>query len=80
MGKVTPLLMFDDKLVKAGATKRQCGWITDQLGLSWQIVPKRLVELIRDRNPAKVKAVMDAMLAMEKLDVAALERAYDSVR
>jgi predicted 3-demethylubiquinone-9 3-methyltransferase (glyoxalase superfamily) len=67
-----------DKLVSAGATKMQCGWITDHFGLSWQIVPKRFIELIRDRNPAKVKAVMDAMLEMEKLDVAALERAYDS--
>jgi predicted 3-demethylubiquinone-9 3-methyltransferase (glyoxalase superfamily) len=68
-----------NKLVKAGATKMQCGWIKDQFGLSWQIVPKRFIELIRDKNPAKVKAVMDAMMKMEKLDVAALERAYDSV-
>ena len=69
-----------NKLVKAGATKTQCGWITDHFGLSWQIVPKRFIELIRDKNPAKVKAVMDAMMKMVKLDVAALERAYDSVR
>ncbi len=69
-----------NKLVKAGATKMQCGWITDQFGLSWQIVPKRFIELIRDKNSAKVKAVMDAMMEMERLDVAALERAYDSVR
>jgi predicted 3-demethylubiquinone-9 3-methyltransferase (glyoxalase superfamily) len=69
-----------NKLVKAGATKTQCGWIKDQFGLSWQIVPKRFIELIRDKNPAKVKAVMDAMMKMVKLDVAALERAYDSVR
>ena len=69
-----------NKLVKAGATKMQCGWIKDQFGLSWQIVPKRFIELIRDKNPAKVKAVMDAMMEMVKLDVAALERAYDSVR
>lgn len=68
-----------DKLVKAGATETQCGWIKDQFGLSWQIVPKRFIELIRDRNPRKVKAVMDAMMTMVKLDVAALERAYDSV-
>jgi predicted 3-demethylubiquinone-9 3-methyltransferase (glyoxalase superfamily) len=69
-----------NKLVKAGATKMQCGWIKDQFGLSWQIVPKRFIELICDKNPAKVKAVMDAMMKMVKLDVAALERAYDSVR
>lgn len=69
-----------NKLVKAGATETACGWIKDQFGLSWQIVPKRFIELIRDKNPAKVKAVMDAMMKMVKLDVAALERAYDSVR
>jgi predicted 3-demethylubiquinone-9 3-methyltransferase (glyoxalase superfamily) len=68
-----------DRLVKAGATETQCGWIKDQFGLSWQIVPKRFIELIRDRNPRKVKAVMDAMMTMVKLDVAALEKAYDSV-
>jgi len=68
-----------NKLVNAGATETACGWIKDQFGLSWQIVPKRFIELIRDKNPAKVKAVMDAMMTMVKLDVAALERAYDSV-
>jgi predicted 3-demethylubiquinone-9 3-methyltransferase (glyoxalase superfamily) len=66
-----------DKLVKAGAKPVQCGWITDPFGLSWQIVPRRFVELIRDRDPKKVKAVMEAMMTMVKLDVAALERAYD---
>jgi predicted 3-demethylubiquinone-9 3-methyltransferase (glyoxalase superfamily) len=65
-----------DKLVKAGAKPTACGWIKDPFGLSWQIVPRRFMELIRDRNPGKVKAVMDAMMTMEKLDVAALERAY----
>jgi predicted 3-demethylubiquinone-9 3-methyltransferase (glyoxalase superfamily) len=69
-----------DKLVKAGASEMQCGWIKDQFGLWWQIVPKRFIELIRDKNPAKVKAVMDAMMKMVKLDVAALESACDSVR
>jgi predicted 3-demethylubiquinone-9 3-methyltransferase (glyoxalase superfamily) len=66
-----------EKLVAAGATPTACGWIKDQFGLSWQIVPQRFMELIRDNNPVKVKAVMDAMLTMVKLDVAALERAYD---
>jgi predicted 3-demethylubiquinone-9 3-methyltransferase (glyoxalase superfamily) len=66
-----------DKLVKAGATPSQCGWIKDTFGLSWQIVPKRFMQLISDSDPGKVKAVMDAMLTMVKLDVAALERAYD---
>lgn len=69
-----------NKLVAAGATPTACGWIKDPFGLTWQIVPKRFIELIRDKNPAKVKAVMDAMMKMVKLDVAALEKAYDSVR
>ncbi|MBL8997637.1 MAG: VOC family protein [Gemmatimonadetes bacterium] len=64
------------KLVAAGATPSQCGWITDPFGLTWQIVPRRFMELINDRDQAKVKAVMDAMLTMVKLDVAALEKAY----
>ena len=65
-----------DKLVAAGATPTQCGWITDPFGLSWQVVPRRFVELMSDSDPKKVKAVVDAMMTMVKLDVAALERAY----
>ena len=66
-----------DKLVKAGATPTACGWIKDPFGLSWQIVPRRFMELVRDKNPKKVKAVMEAMMTMVKLDVAALERASE---
>lgn len=66
-----------DKLVKAGAKPSQCGWITDPFGLSWQIVPRRFMQLIQDKDLRKVKAVMEAMMTMVKLDVAALERAYD---
>ena len=65
-----------DKLVRTGARPAQCGWITDQFGLSWQIVPRRFIELIRDKDPTKVRAVIEAMMKMVKLDVAALERAY----
>ena len=64
------------KFLQAGATPSQCGWIKDPFGLSWQIVPRRFMELIRDRDPRRVKAVMEAMMTMVKLDVAALERAY----
>ncbi len=64
-----------DKLVEAGATPTQCGWIKDPFGLSWQIVPRRFTELIADPDPKKVKAVIDAMMTMVKLDVAELERA-----
>jgi predicted 3-demethylubiquinone-9 3-methyltransferase (glyoxalase superfamily) len=66
-----------DKLVSGGATPLQCGWITDQFGVTWQIVPERFRELITDRNPKKVQAVMEAMMAMVKLDVAALENAFE---
>lgn len=66
-----------DKLLKAGATPTACGWIKDPFGLSWQIVPRRFMELIRDKDAKRVKAVMDAMLTMVKLDVAALEKAYN---
>ena len=66
-----------NKLVNAGAIPLQCGWITDQFGVTWQIVPRRFMELISDQNPKKVQAVMEAMMTMVKLDVAALERAYN---
>ena len=65
-----------DKLVKAGAKPTACGWIKDPFGLSWQIVPRRFTELICARDPRKVKAVMEAMMTMVKLDVAALQKAY----
>ncbi|MBL0210279.1 MAG: VOC family protein [Holophagaceae bacterium] len=66
-----------DKLVSAEATPSQCGWITDPFGVTWQIVPRRFMELIADPNPRKVQGVMAAMMKMVKLDVATLERAYE---
>lgn len=66
-----------NKFLEAGAEPTACGWIKDPFGLSWQIVPRRFVELIQDKNPTKVKAVMDAMMTMVKLDVAEFERAYN---
>jgi predicted 3-demethylubiquinone-9 3-methyltransferase (glyoxalase superfamily) len=66
-----------DTLVAAGGTPVQCGWIKDHFGLSWQIVPRRFMELIADEDPRRVQAVMEAMMKMVKLDVAALERAYE---
>ncbi|MCB1043643.1 MAG: VOC family protein [Acidobacteria bacterium] len=68
-----------DKLIQAGAVPSQCGWITDPFGVTWQIVPRRFMELINDDNSKKVQAVMDAMMTMVKLDVAALEKAYHQV-
>ena len=61
----------------ADGTPVACGWLTDKFGLSWQIVPKRLMELQADPDPARVKRTVDAMMGMIKLDVAALEAAAD---
>ncbi len=56
-----------------------CGWLKDQYGLSWQIVPTALAKLMRDSNSEKSGRVMQAMLQMKKLDIAGLQRAYDGV-
>jgi predicted 3-demethylubiquinone-9 3-methyltransferase (glyoxalase superfamily) len=53
----------------------QCGWLKDKFGLSWQVVPSRLLELMHDPDRAKAQRVMDAMMQMKKIDVAELERA-----
>jgi predicted 3-demethylubiquinone-9 3-methyltransferase (glyoxalase superfamily) len=58
-----------------GGTESQCGWLQDQFGLSWQIVPSRLGELLQDPDPARAGRAMQAMLKMKKLDIAALELA-----
>ena len=67
---------FWEKLSEGGS-KGQCGWLKDKFGLSWQIVPTILGELMSDPDPEKSKRVMTAMLQMKKLDVNALKRAYD---
>jgi predicted 3-demethylubiquinone-9 3-methyltransferase (glyoxalase superfamily) len=59
-----------------GGLPEQCGWLKDRFGLSWQIVPTLLVEMMADPDRAKAKRVADAMLKMVKLDVAALKAAY----
>jgi predicted 3-demethylubiquinone-9 3-methyltransferase (glyoxalase superfamily) len=58
-----------------GGREVQCGWITDRFGLSWQIVPRILPELLNDPDPKKAQRVMRAMLQMVKLDIAGLEAA-----
>lgn len=64
-----------DKFVAAGGTPVACGWITDHFGVSWQIDPKRLIDLINDPDQAKAANAMRAMMGMVKIDSAALERA-----
>jgi len=65
-----------DKLSAGGATN-QCGWLTDKFGLSWQIVPTALGEMMADKDPERSNRVMKAMLQMTKIDIAALRHAYD---
>jgi predicted 3-demethylubiquinone-9 3-methyltransferase (glyoxalase superfamily) len=58
-----------------GGKEVQCGWITDRWGLSWQIVPERLTELLKDPDPARARRAMETMMNMVKIDIAALEKA-----
>jgi predicted 3-demethylubiquinone-9 3-methyltransferase (glyoxalase superfamily) len=65
------------KLSAGGDEKaQQCGWLKDQYGVSWQIVPKILPEMVGDPNSEKSQRAMEAMLRMKKLDIAELKRAY----
>ena len=63
--------------LSAGGEKQQCGWLKDKYGVSWQIVPRVLGELLGDPDPEKARRVTQAMLQMTKLDIAALLTAYE---
>lgn len=65
-----------EKLLSGGGKESQCGWLKDRFGLSWQIVPKALGELMSDPDPVKSQRVLQAMLKMIKLDVEGLKRAH----
>jgi predicted 3-demethylubiquinone-9 3-methyltransferase (glyoxalase superfamily) len=67
---------FWNKL-SANKAKEQCGWLVDKFGLSWQIIPRALPEMLNDPDPEKVSRVTQAMLQMKKIDVQALESAYN---
>lgn len=60
-----------------GGQKVQCGWLTDKYGVSWQIIPANLGQLLNDPDPVKAERVMKAMLQMKKLDIAELKAARD---
>jgi predicted 3-demethylubiquinone-9 3-methyltransferase (glyoxalase superfamily) len=60
-----------------GGSIEQCGWLKDRYGVSWQIVPTALGEMMKDKDKAKVRRVAEAMLKMVKLDIAGLRKAYD---
>ena len=59
-----------------GGQEVACGWVTDRYGVSWQVIPSALIELISDPDPEKARRTSEAMLSMIKLDIAALERAH----
>ncbi len=65
------------KLTADGGEESQCGWLKDKFGLSWQIIPTALGEMLGDKDPERSKRVMEAMLKMRKIDIKALEQARD---
>jgi predicted 3-demethylubiquinone-9 3-methyltransferase (glyoxalase superfamily) len=67
---------FWNRLSEGGETS-QCGWLTDKFGITWQVVPSVLPELLQSDDDAKAEAAMKAMLQMTKLDIAMLQEAYD---
>ena len=64
-----------DHFAKGGSTS-QCGWLKDRYGFSWQIVPRRFMEMMQDKDAVRTSRVFAAMLQMTKFDIAALEKAY----
>ena len=67
---------FWQKLSEGGA-ESQCGWLKDKFGLSWQVTPTVLTEMLKDKNPVKAKRVMEAMLQMKKIDINTLKQASE---
>jgi len=66
-----------EKLTEGGDKKaQQCGWLKDQYGVSWQVVPSILVKMLQDKDSSKSERVMKAMLQMQKLDISTLRKAY----
>jgi predicted 3-demethylubiquinone-9 3-methyltransferase (glyoxalase superfamily) len=65
-----------EKLTAGGGSPSQCGWLKDRFGLSWQVVPTALIDMLQDKNAQKAQQVMQAMLQMTKIDIARLNAAY----
>jgi predicted 3-demethylubiquinone-9 3-methyltransferase (glyoxalase superfamily) len=63
--------------LSAGGQKSRCGWLKDKYGLSWQVIPSVLGKMLGDKNAEKARRVMQAMLQMDKLDIAKLQQAYE---
>ncbi len=69
--------LYWEKLVEGGGEHSQCGWLKDRFGLSWQVIPREMVDYIDGPDPAGCARAMEAMLEMSKLDIGALRRAYE---
>src|SRR5438445_11921295 len=63
--------------LSAGGEESRCGWLRDKFGLSWQVVPKVLIEVLADKDAVKAKRVMHAMLQLDKIDIPTLKKAYE---
>jgi predicted 3-demethylubiquinone-9 3-methyltransferase (glyoxalase superfamily) len=68
---------FWEKLSADGGQESQCGWLKDKFGVSWQIVPTVLIEMLQDKDSEKSEPVMKAMLQMQKIDIKTLKEAYE---
>jgi len=66
-----------EKLTAGGGEEVQCGWLADKFGLSWQVVPAKIREWMTDKDPARSQRLMHAVMQMKKLDMAAMQRAYE---
>ncbi len=67
---------FWNGLIAGGGSPSQCGWLKDKFGLSWQVVPKQLMELMSGKDPERSGRVMQAMMKMSKIDIVQLQAAY----
>ncbi len=67
---------YTRKLIAGGGEQMPCGWVKDKFGMYWQITPTILPKMIADKNPARADRAMNAMMQMNKLDIAALKKAY----
>ena len=65
------------RLTEDGGAESQCGWVKDKYGLSWQIVPVRMIELLNHADRAGARPAMQAMMGMRKIEIAAVQRAFD---
>lgn len=70
---------FWQKLTADGGQESECGWLRDKFGLSWQVTPTVLIEMLHDKDPKKSGRVMNAMMQMQKIDISKLKAAYAGV-